>query len=182
MRLKDVFLVAIFGTLTAGCAVAAPKSDAAGLPPTVDALDFSRFEGKWFELARIPIPIARDWVDTCDIYIHNADGSWSVRYEGNKGDANGPRKVLRQRLRVPDVARPGEMEVSFIPFVWMRYRLIYMSDDYRFMLVGSSSMDLLWLMSRDAKPTDDEYSGLQSKAAALGYDVAKLERVSQSGK
>jgi apolipoprotein D and lipocalin family protein len=64
----------------------------------------------------------------------------------------------------------------------MHYRLIYMSDDYRFMLVGSSAMDLLWLMSRDAKPTDAEYAGLVAKAAALGYDVAKLERVSQSGK
>jgi apolipoprotein D and lipocalin family protein len=175
-------MVAIFSALTASCAAAAPKADIAGLPATVGQLDFSRFEGKWFELARIPIPVARDWVDTCDIYIHNADGTWSVRYEGNKTDSNGPRKVLKQRLRVPDVTRPGEMEVSFIPFVWARYRLIFMSDDYRFMLVGSSSMDLLWLMSRDAKPTDAEYAALVAKAAALGYDVAKLERVSQSGK
>jgi apolipoprotein D and lipocalin family protein len=175
-------MIAILVGLAEACAGAGPKADVVALPPTVSALDFSRFEGKWFELARIPIPIARDWVDTCDIYIHNADGTWSVRYEGNKTNSDGPRKVLKQRLRVPDIARPGEMEVSFIPFVWASYRLLYMSDDYRFMLVGSSSMDLLWLMSRDAQPTDAEYSGLQLKAAALGYDVSKLERVSQSGK
>jgi apolipoprotein D and lipocalin family protein len=73
------------------------------------------------------------------------------------------------------------MEVSFIPFIWMKYRLLYMSGDYRFMLVGSSSMDLLWLMSRDATPSTEEYEDLKAKAAALGYDVSKLERVSQSG-
>jgi lipocalin len=157
-------------------------SGKSGLPPTVTALDLARFEGKWFELARIPIPIARDWVNTCDIYIRNENGSWSVRYEGNKGTDSGPRKVLRQKLRIPDPARPGDMEVSFIPLIWMKYRLIYMSDDYRFMLVGSSGMDLLWLMSREALPSEEEYLALAGKAAALGYDVSKLERVSQSGK
>jgi apolipoprotein D and lipocalin family protein len=139
----------------------------------------SRFAGTWYELARIPIPVAKDWVNTVDIYIQNPDGSWSVRYEGNKGSPTGKRKVLKQKLRIPDPARPGDMEVSFIPLVWMKYRLIHMSDDYRFMLVGSSSMDYLWLMSREAVPTDEEYRSLAEKATSLGYDVSRLERVSQ---
>ena len=186
MKIKrTAFAVSLF--LAAAClASAAPKSDGADkkaqpLPATVTHLDLSRFEGPWYELARIPIQIARDWVNTRDVYIHNADGSWSVRYEGNKGSADGSRKVLKQKLRIPDPARPGDMEVSFMPFVWMKYRLIYMSEDYRFMLVGSSSMDLLWLMSREAKPSIEEYEALRAMAASLGYDVAKLERVSQSG-
>ncbi len=171
----SIFALAL---LTAGCAQAENKP----LPATITELELSRFEGTWFEIARIPIPIARDWVDTCDIYIKNANGTWSVRYEGNKGTYAGPRKVLKQKLRIPDIARPGDMEVSFIPFIWMKYRLIYMSEDYRFMLVGSSSMDLLWIMSREARPSDEEYLTLVEKAASLGYDTSRLERVSQSGK
>jgi apolipoprotein D and lipocalin family protein len=50
------------------------------------------------------------------------------------------------------------------------------------MLVGSSSMDLLWIMSREARPSDAEYLTLVEKAASLGYDTSRLERVSQSGK
>jgi len=170
-----VFALAL---LTTGCA----QADNKPLPATISELDLSRFEGKWFELARIPIPIARDWVNTCDIYSKNANGTWSVRYEGNKGTDAGPRKVLKQKLRIPDIASPGDMEVSFIPFIWMKYRLLYMSEDYRYMLVGSSSMDLLWIMSRDARPTDAAYLTLVEKAASLGYEVSRLERVSQSGK
>jgi lipocalin len=181
------FAISLFVVLAAGCAQSGQKESVgmqkkSELPATITALDLSHFEGKWFELSRIPIPIARDWVDTCDIYIKNADGSWSVRYEGNKGVSSGPRKVLKQSLRIPDASRPGDMEVSFIPFIWMKYRLIYMSEDYRFMLVGSSSMDLLWLMSREARPSEADYLSLVGKATALGYDVSKLERVSQSGK
>lgn len=186
MEQKRVPVAAAMAAAALFFAAAAPKADlpqktASTLPATVAQLDLFRFEGTWYELARIPIPIARDWVNTRDVYIHNADGSWSVRYEGNKGGSGGPRKVLKQRLRIPDPARPGEMEVSFIPFIWMKYRLLHMSGDYRFMLVGSSSMGLLWLMSREPNPSVEEYEGLKAKAASLGYDVAKLERVSQSG-
>lgn len=179
---RNALLVAILCATAASSVTAAPKPDPVKLIPTVSTLDLSRFEGTWYELSRIPIPIARDWVDTVDIYIHNDDGSWSVRYEGNKGSVSGPRKVLKQKLRIPDPSKPGDMEVSFIPFVWMKYRLIYMSDDCRFMLVGSSSMDYLWLMSREARPTTKEYDSLAQKAASLGYDITRLERVLQSGK
>jgi apolipoprotein D and lipocalin family protein len=148
---------------------------------TVSELDLARFEGRWYELARIPIPVARDWVDTSDVYVHNPDGTWSVRYEGKKGYSSGPSKVLKQRLRIPDPAKPGEMEVSMIPFVWMKYRLIHMSADYRFMLVTSSSRNFLWLMSREPRPPEADYEALVEKAAALGFDRFRLEKVPQSG-
>lgn len=178
---KTAFLVTVLCATAASSATAAPKPNPTESIPTISKLDLSRFEGTWYELSRIPIPIAKDWVNTVDIYIHNDDGSWSVRYEGNKGSASGPRKVLKQKLRIPDPAKPGDMQVSFIPFIWMNYRLIYMSDDYRFMLVGSSSMDYLWLMSRVARPTAAEYDSLTKKAASLGYDVTRLQRVNQGG-
>lgn len=181
MKPKKTMLMFVSLLGAAMSASAAPKQNPVETIPTVAKLDLARFEGTWYELSRIPIPIARDWVNTADIYVHNADGTWSVRYEGNKGSASGPRKVLKQKLRIPDPARPGDMEVSFIPFVWMKYRLIYMSDDFRFMLVGSSSMDYLWLMSREARPTDAEYHALVAKAASLGYEASRLERVSQNG-
>ncbi len=170
-------MIASAGSLLFG----APKKNAALEIPTVEQVDFARFEGKWFEISRIPIPVARDWVNTCDIYIPNKDGTWSVRYEGNKGSATGPRKVLKQKLRIPDPEKPGQMEVSFIPFVWLKYRLIYVSDDYRFMLVGSSSMDFFWVMSKEAIPSTADYAKLLEKAVGFGYDINRLERVSQSG-
>lgn len=181
MKSRKRCIAVVSLVVTAMYACAAPKPNPAELIPTVTNLDLSRFEGTWYELARIPIPVAKDWVNTADVYIRDSDGSWSVRYEGNKGSATGKRKVLRQKLRIPDPAKPGDMEVSFIPFVWMKYRLIHMSDDYRFMLVGSSSMDYLWLMSREARPSAEEYDSLKARAADLGYDVSRLERVSQTG-
>lgn len=177
MRLMSLFFVGMSSISTLLCA--APSKEKPELPPVVSSVDFSRFEGIWFELSRIPIPIAKDWVNTVDVYIHNPDGSWSVRYEGNKGSFTGKRKVLKQKLRIPNPQDPGNMQVSFIPFIWMDYRLIYLSEDYRFMLVGSKSMDLLWLLSTEQIPTEEEYTTLVNKAVELGYDVSLLERVPQ---
>jgi len=167
--------------LCAASIQAAPKAGTTDSIPTVAKLDMTLFEGAWYELSRIPIPIARDWVNTRDVYIHNSDGSWSVRYEGNKGGPDGKQGVLKQKLRIPDPGKPGEMEVSFIPFVWMKYRLVYMSADSRFMLVTSTSKDLLWLMGRVAVPAQADYDALVTKASALGFDVTRLERVLQTG-
>lgn len=160
---------------------ASGKKDAGDRIPTVETVDFSRFAGTWYEISRIPIAIARDWVNTRDVYVLKDSGKWEVRYEGNKGSDNGPLKVLTQRLRIPNPERPGEMEVSFLPLVWLPYRLLYVSEDYRFMIVGSSSEDLLWIMSKEALPADGEYERVTAIAADFGYDITRLERVPQSG-
>jgi len=145
--------------------------------PSVANLDLKRWEGAWYELARIPVPIGRDWVNTLETYTTKGDGTYSVIYEGKKGSAQGPYRSLRQRLRILDRTRPGEMQVSFLPLVWMDYRLIYMEENYRFMLVTGSSRKYLWLMGRERKPSQEDYARLVEKAAGMGFNVSHLERV-----
>lgn len=169
-------LLLVSGMATLGCA---KGPDATADLATVVNLDLKRWEGAWFELARIPVPIGRDWVNTVETYTPKGDGSYSVVYEGRRGSPQGPRRSLVQRLRIPDPARPGEMQVSFLPLVWLDYRLIYMAEDYRFMLVTGSTRNYLWLMGRDRKPLAEDYASLLEKAAAMGFDVSRLERVPQ---
>jgi len=149
--------------------------------PTVPELDLYRFEGTWFEVARLPLPIplGADWVNTSDTYTRLDEQRWRVIYRGNKGSSNGPERSLRQRLRVPDPTQPGEMQVSFLWPVWLPYRLIYVSQDYHYMLVTSSSMRLLWVMSREPVPPDHEYDRLVAMASEYGFDTESLYRVPQ---
>lgn len=147
--------------------------------PAVPSLSMDKFKGRWYELARIPLPIARDWVQTSDVYEEGKNGFWNVRYEGKAGSFSGPAKVLKQKLRIPDPAKPGEMEVSFIPGVWMKYRLIHISDDGNAMLVTSTKMKYLWIMSRLPKVSEETYTSLVAKASEFGFDVSLLEKVPQ---
>jgi lipocalin len=54
-----------------------------------------------------------------------------------------------------------------------------MEEDYRFMLVTGSSRNYLWLMGREKKPSPEDYARLVERAAGMGFNVARLERVPQ---
>ena len=155
-----------------------PRASTAKIP-TVERLSDEEFAGRWYELGRIPLPVARDWYMTSDVYEKLPDGTWRVRYEGTSGE-NPPReRLMRQKLRRPDPTAPGEMSVSFIPGIWLKYRAIHLSPDRRAMLVTSSKMKYLWVMSRNADLPEDEYQTLLSVAATFGFDTRAVLRVRQ---
>lgn len=149
--------------------------------PSVPVLDLEGFAGIWYELARIPLLIGKDWTGTADNYQKGEKGFWQVVYSGKKGSHTGPDKKIRQKLRIPDPEKPGEMEVSFLPFIWMKYRLVHMSRDRRTMIVTSSTRRYLWLMSRERILPDKEYKALVWKAKDLGFNTSLLVKVDQSG-
>ncbi len=146
---------------------------------TVNELDLYRFEGSWFEIARLPVPFASDWVGTTDTYIRLDDRRFRVLYEGRKGSLEGPYRKMQQRLRIPDHRKPGELRVSFIPLVWLPYRLIYLSTDYRAIMITSSSINLLWIMAREPRLENRFYSHMVDTAAGLGFDTSRLYVVPQ---
>jgi lipocalin len=149
--------------------------------PTVTKLDPVRFAGKWFELARIPVFIARDWTGTSETYSCSPAGEWKLSYEGFKASPEGPARKWGLRLRTLDPSRPGEMEASFLPFLWMKYRLVHVSADYRFMIATGSSMKYLWLLGKERIPPEKEYRHLVWEAKERGFDTSRLMRVNQSG-
>ena len=159
-------------------------SSCAGAPstkdiPAVRTIDFGLFEGPWYEIARIPIPIARDWVGTMDTYIRNDDGTWVVLYEGFKGGFDGKKGLMKQKLKIPDPQVAGEMSARPFPLVWLPYRLIYWNEADRTMLVTSGTTDYLWLMAKESVPPPEVYEALMEESRRLGFDVSRIERVPQ---
>ncbi len=173
-----VLLVLIGGLIVVSCA----GTPSTAHIPAVERIDFELFEAPWYEIARIPIPIASDWVGTTDTYVPQEDGTWIVLYEGYKSGFDGKKGVLKQKLKPVDPDREGEMMARPFPFVWMPYRIVYWNGDTRTMLVTSGSMDYLWIMARDSVLPDAVYSSLVAEAARLGFDTARIEMVPQRAK
>ncbi len=173
--LRTATLAAAALVLLAACAKAPSTMDI----PAVREIDFTLFEGPWYEIARIPIPIARDWVGTTDTYIPNDDGTWRVLYEGYKGGFEGKKGVMKQDLKRVDPDIAGEMSARPFPFTWLPYRLIYWNAEDRTMLVTSGTTDYLWLMAKDPVPPPEVYETLVEESRRLGFDVSRLERVPQ---
>ena len=170
-----IFLVLFGGFILVSCASAPSTTHI----PAVERIDFDLFEAPWYEIARIPIPIASDWVGTTDTYVPQEDGSWIVLYEGYKGGFDCEKGVLKQKLKRVDPDRDGEMKARPFPFIWMPYRIVYWNGDTRTMLVTSGSMDYLWIMARDSVLPEAVYNGLVEEAVRLGFDASRLEMVPQ---
>lgn len=178
MNFKKIFSAAVFfipAALLISCA-SAPSTENI---PAVREIDFGIFEDKWYEISRIPIGIAEDWVGTTDTYIKNNDGTWLVLYEGFKGGFDGKEKVLKQKLKLKDPEIQGEMSARPFPFIWLPYRLIYWNEADRTMIVTSGTMDYLWLMAKDPVPSDEVYKKMTDISAKMGFDINRLERVPQ---
>jgi apolipoprotein D and lipocalin family protein len=179
MRISKLYAAAAAAVIAiASCATPAALSTAS--IPAVARIDMDRYQGKWYEISRIPsIPIGRTWVNTSDNYSLNPDGTVTVVYEGFEGSPGGARKSLTGRQWIPDRTVMGETLISFFPLLRSRNRIILLDPDYRWLVVTSDSKDLLWIMSRAPRMEDADYEAVLEKLRTWGFDVSKLEKVRQ---
>ena len=147
--------------------------------PAIREIDMSRYQGKWYEIARLPVPIGQTWVNTSDNYTLNPDGSVAVVYEGFEGSPQGKRRTLKGRQWIPDPRVMGETLISFIPLVANQNRIILLDPGYRYLVVTSHSKELLWVMSKTPRMEEADYRFALEKAREWGFDVSKLEKVRQ---
>ena len=67
-------------------------------------------------------------------------------------------------------------------FLWpfrSAYLIAWLADDYQHTIIGVPSRSNVWIMSRSADVSDDDYSRLLDIVAELGHDVSLVQRVPQ---
>lgn len=144
-------------------------------------VDLSRYEGKWYEIARYPTFFQRQCAgDVTAEYSSEADGSIRVvnrcrTTDGRFDEAIGTATV------VPGSGN-ARLRVSFgVPFIRGDYWIIALDDDYQWALVGHPSRKYLWILSRAPEMPEDTFEQIVNRAVLLGYDRERIERTSQSG-
>ena len=164
----------IFGTMAAAVALAGcvsgPKVDNA----PVAALDWNRYLGEWYEIARFDHSFERGVERAKANYTLNEDGTIKVV---NSGIKDGKPKTAIGKGRRTDT--PALLRVSFFGPFYADYRVMLIDKDYSHALVGSGSADYIWLLSRTPGLSETAKSELLSEAKRRGYDTGKLIWVEQ---
>ena len=155
--------------LAAGC-VGVPKVDNA----PVAALDLNRYLGEWYEIARFDHSFERGVEQAKANYTQNADGTIKVV---NSGIKDGKPKTAIGKGKTTDT--PGLLRVSFFGPFYADYRVMLIDKDYSHALVGSSSADYLWILSRTSGLPETAKSELLAEAQRRGYVTDKLIWVKQ---
>lgn len=171
-----------------GLAFAPGVMRAQGKPLTVvPEVDYARYAGKWFEIARLPNRFEKKCVgNVTATYAPRPDGRITVtnrcrEADGSVSEASGiARRVAGQPPSVLEV-RFAPAFLSFLPMVWGDYHVIDLGPDYEYAVVGSPDRKYLWILARASRMEPALYRALVERARAQGFDVSTLIETPQSG-
>ncbi len=138
---------------------------------TVAEFDLMQYLGTWHEIARFDSRFERDLVEVTAHYSLNEDGSIKVV---NRGYNTRKERWGESEGRVITTPQLGRLRVSFFPMIYSDYNILVLGDNYQWALVGSSSPDYLWILSRSAEMNPSTLDQIIAEAENRGYDISKL--------
>ena len=166
-RLAALLLVSLFG-LNA-CSTTPPD----GMSP-VTPFDLTRYEGKWYELARLDHSFERGLSDVSATYRAQPDGSVEVLNRGYDVQRNEWRQAVGRALFTGGANR-ASLKVSFFGPFYGGYHVVALDQkNYRWALVVGPDRDYFWILARDRQLPEDVRVQLLGQAKELGLDVDKL--------
>ena len=155
---------------------------------TASELDLSRYQGRWYEIARKPNRFQKACAgDVMVQYGLPDDGRLDVYNQCSEED--GDLRSVSGEGRIAEGVDASKLEVrfapaflSFLPFVWADYWVIDLDPDYRWAVVGEPGREYFWVLSRTPSLPEDALQGILDRARAQGYDLSDLIRTQHSGR
>lgn len=144
---------------------------------TVQELDVQRYLGKWYEIARFDHSFERNLVGVTATYSLRDDGKIRVVNQGYKNTLDGEPSVAEGKAKF--TSEPGKLKVSFFWIFYGDYYILELDENYRWVLLGSSSDKYLWILSRTPQLEKATLDFVLEKAKQRGYDTSKLIWVEQ---
>lgn len=153
-------------------------------PRVVEDVDLSRYIGRWYEIALIPV-----W------FQKNCAGGTTAEYtllkDGKIGVVNrcctkdGKVKEAKGRAWVVDKKTPAKLKVSFFSLFgfWLfagHYWIIDLDPDYQYAVIGHPSRDLGWILSRTPKLSEEVLRGIVDRLEANGYSFSRFKMTNQT--
>lgn len=147
------------------------------VPQPRKTVDLQKYLGRWYEIARYEQGFQKGCEGVTADYSHRADGSIEVLNRCRKPD--GKLSEARGRAKVVDRDTKAKLKVSFFGPFYGDYWVLDHADDYSWSIVGDPSGRYLWILDREATPTEAQVLRLIEHARELGYDTSTLLRTKQ---
>jgi len=142
---------------------------------TVDYVDLERYQGKWYEITKIPNRFEKNLIYVTANYTLKENGKIKVLNDGY----NTKKGKYEKAVGEAKVNGPGKLGVSFFKPFYGDYYIMELDEDYQWVLVGSPSRDYLWILARTPQISEELITELSKKAENAGFDISRLERMEQ---
>lgn len=149
------------------------------LMKNIQPVDLEKYAGRWYEIARYPHRFERNLTGVTADYTLLDNGRIEVINRGFEDSLNGKERIAIGKAKSASNDGMGHLKVSFFWIFYADYFILELDPDYQHALIGSSSSDFLWVLSRTPQMPEDQLETLLARARTLGYDLEKVERVLQ---
>lgn len=150
-------------------------------PSTVESVDLERYQGLWYELARLPVIFQRDQDRSTAEYELRDDGSvfiintaiaprgWTRSVTGSAVPVDGTNNT-RLKVNIDNFfARTFGSAPEF-----GNYWILKLEPDYSLAMVGSPDRRTLWLLSREPSIPQEKFDEYIEAARADGFATDNL--------
>jgi apolipoprotein D and lipocalin family protein len=161
-----------------GAAALVACYDSAPPPDVAPSVDLGRFQGKWYEVAKLPRTTETDCTGTTATYALQADGSLELTSECHEHTFDGPLKSMTATAKVPDPKAPAKLALDIHGF-YGDYWILEVGPAYEYAVVGHPSRAYLWILSRTPTLEQPLLDGILSRARQQNFDVERLEYTKQ---
>jgi apolipoprotein D and lipocalin family protein len=156
-------------------AVLACNAEPLDVAPNVD---LSRFQGKWYEIARLPRTTQTDCHGTTAFYSQASDGALTLVNQCNVGSQTGPVKTVAMSASVPDSTVPAKLALDVGGYTG-DYWILEVGSTYEYAVVGHPSRLYFWILSRTPTLDTPTVQGIVSRAQSKHFDMTQLEYTPQ---
>ncbi len=149
-----------------------------GRPPgglrVVDNFNLERYEGRWYEIARLDHRFERGLSRVTADYEQQTDGSVRVVNRGFD-ERSGEWEEAIGRARFVDTPDQGRLKVSFFGPFYGAYNIVALDQNrYEWVMVTGPTRSYLWILARSPKLDPAIYNRLVNVAREAGFATEEL--------
>lgn len=131
-----------------------------------------KYLGKWYEIKRFNHGFENGLKEVTANYTLEENGKISVINRGV--DSKNKESVFYATAKQTDVPNFLKVYPKAFPIIGAQYNIAWISDDYKYAIVTSSSYKYLWFLSREKTIPLSIYNEMIDKAKKLGFNVEGL--------
>ncbi len=175
MKLWRKGLLPLVLAALAGAATGCDENEPLEVSPQVD---YDRFAGRWYEIARLPRPTQKDCYGTTSFYERDGEGALRITNECALGKFDGPYSGMKTSATVPNASEPAKLSLK-VGLYKGDYWVLEVGEKYDYAVIGHPSREYLWVLSRTPQLEPSALQSILERAKAKKFDVDRLEYTPQ---
>lgn len=142
-------------------------------------IDYKIYQGKWYEIARLPNPIEEGLTCITMTYEYQDEGVMTITSKGRSRNDPLDVRTLTGRAWIPDSKEPQKIKIQFIWPITKDYLLVHIDEKKGYAILGSPFKHQLWILSRSPVVIQEDMIELINIAEKNQFKTDTLIRADQ---